>query len=75
MISWLQFSFQYLDPNHPPPKKEEEGPSCKNPGWIGDGYCDDQTNTKACKWDGGDCCKEIVKKDYCTECKCKNEKS
>ena len=25
-------------------------------GWVGDGFCDDVTNTESCTYDGGDCC-------------------
>ena len=38
--------------------------------WIGDGYCDDVTNTEVCNYDGGDCCLENVVVDYCIECLC-----
>ena len=24
--------------------------------WVGDGYCDDETNSENCNYDGGDCC-------------------
>ncbi len=27
-----------------------------DPARVGDGICDDETNTEACNWDGGDCC-------------------
>ena len=38
--------------------------------WKGDGYCDDENNNPGCEWDGGDCCKENIKKTYCKDCKC-----
>ena len=28
---------------------------CEKSNWIGDGYCDDFTNTPDCNFDGGDC--------------------
>ena len=40
-------------------------------GWIGDGSCDDHTNTELCSYDGGDCCLEpVIKDDYCIDCIC-----
>ena len=39
--------------------------------WIGDGTCDDETNTPECDYDGNDCCKLYIKDDSCTECECK----
>ena len=38
--------------------------------YIGDGYCDDVTNLPECNHDGGDCCGDDVKTDYCNECIC-----
>ena len=38
--------------------------------WIGDDYCDDVTNNAECGYDGGDCCGDDVKTDYCNECIC-----
>ena len=38
--------------------------------WIGDGECDDATNNAECGYDGGDCCGDDVKTDYCNECIC-----
>ena len=29
---------------------------CVHKDWIGDGFCDDLTNTPGCNYDGGDCC-------------------
>ena len=37
---------------------------------IGDGYCDDFTNSEVCNYDGGDCCGEDILTDYCNECQC-----
>merc|ERR1712156_424504 len=42
---------------------------CGGP-FNGDGYCDDDYNTAACKYDSGDCCGPNVKKHFCIECKC-----
>ena len=41
-----------------------------NPIWIGDGYCDDETNNAGCHFDGGDCCGVNVITQYCNECIC-----
>ncbi len=38
--------------------------------WIGDSFCDDETNTEECDFDGGDCCLDEVDTDYCTICEC-----
>ena len=38
--------------------------------WNGDGFCDDQNNNEACEFDGGDCCGDNVKTQYCTQCQC-----
>ena len=38
--------------------------------YIGDGYCDDVNNNEMCEFDGGDCCLEEVKTDFCTSCIC-----
>ena len=45
---------------------------CEKPEWIGDTYCDDETNNAACNWDGGDCCNNNNPdwKEYCTICEC-----
>ena len=39
-------------------------------GWVGDGYCDDHTNSELCLYDGGDCCLYAITDDYCTDCIC-----
>ena len=45
-------------------------PSFEGCQFSGDGYCDDQYNVIQCNFDGGDCCREDIKRDYCTECIC-----
>ena len=37
---------------------------------LGDGFCHDSANTKACQYDLGDCCRSYVNKTYCKECFC-----
>merc|ERR1712121_443218 len=44
--------------------------TCTTPQWVGDNYCDDNLNTAECHWDGGDCCGDDVKTNYCDECQC-----
>merc|ERR1719510_2033942 len=48
----------------PPPS------SCKYPNWKGDNYCDDENNNAGCEWDGGDCCGDDVKENFCSACEC-----
>ena len=38
--------------------------------WIGDTFCDDVNNKKACDFDGGDCCGNDVYSNFCTNCTC-----
>ena len=47
---------------------EGSSKGCAVPNWKGDSYCDDDNNTAACDWDGGDCCGGNTQ--YCSECKC-----
>ena len=42
---------------------------CKVQFIVGDGLCDDVTNTPECLFDGGDCCGGLT--PICTFCKCK----
>ena len=35
-----------------------------------DDYCDDENNNSGCNWDGGACCGDNVKKNYCYDCEC-----
>ena len=44
--------------------------ACYQPSWLGDGYCDDSTNSEVCQYDGGDCCGSNVNSQYCSECLC-----
>ncbi len=39
---------------------------------MADLVCDDVTNTKACFFDGGDCCLEDKETKYCTDCLCRH---
>ena len=41
--------------------------------WVGDGACDDVTNTGDCFYDGGDCCGSEMSKGVCLECQCKSQ--
>ena len=43
---------------------------CEFPSWIGDGWCDDETNNEVCEWDGGDCCGDNVNNLFCNVCRC-----
>ena len=43
---------------------------CSNPGWVGDGYCDDVTNNVQCGFDNGDCCGLNINTQYCQVCQC-----
>ena len=38
--------------------------------WKKDGECDDGNNNPGCEWDGGDCCGDKIKKDWCKDCIC-----
>ena len=46
------------------------GCESSNPSWIGDGYCDDETNNAGCHFDGGDCCGSNINTEWCAECNC-----
>ena len=45
-------------------------PNCQFTQWIGDGICDDDSNTPECDYDGGDCCTD-TEQTHCEECLCK----
>ena len=40
------------------------------PTLVGDGYCDDVTNTADCNYDGGDCCLDAIQTNFCFNCIC-----
>ena len=44
--------------------------ACLYAAWVGDRYCDDNTNTEECNFDGGDCCGPDKNNQYCKECQC-----
>ena len=46
-----------------------------HPQWLGDGFCDDITNTIECDYDGGDCCMSDINTQYCEECLCHSSTS
>ena len=40
---------------------------------MGNGYCNDETNSLECGYDGGDCCLgSDLETQFCTECQCLN---
>ena len=40
---------------------------------IGNGVCNDETNSAECQFDGGECCATCINTEYCTECLCHAE--
>ena len=46
---------------------------CHEPAWVGDGMCDDLTNTLECNYDGGDCCGTNIVTTECNICVCLDE--
>ena len=47
---------------------------CDNIPLVGDGVCNDESNTPVCNYDGGDCCLNVINIDHCSECICYLEK-
>ena len=43
---------------------------CKMFEFVGDGFCDDETNDELCDFDGGDCCDTKHDRSLCSECFC-----
>ena len=41
-----------------------------NTSLVNNGFCDDETNTENCFYDGGDCCGPCVIQIFCTVCEC-----
>ena len=55
--------------------EQEDGlpltPTCLGIGTsVGDGYCDDELNSRTCDFDGGDCCLLNKSRIRCSECQC-----
>ena len=48
---------------------------CLTPWLAGDGYCQDETNTAECSYDGGDCCLLTINSEHCTECICHHQEN
>ena len=38
--------------------------------YVGDGYCNDETNIAACMYDGLECCGSSINTEHCSDCKC-----
>ena len=38
--------------------------------FVGDGFCNDESNNAECNYDGGDCCLMNVNTDTCSDCNC-----
>ena len=45
-------------------------PGCDNVPLVGNGFCNDVTNSADCNFDGGDCCVENANTNSCSECAC-----
>ena len=45
-------------------------PGCNDTALVGNGFCNDETNTEICNYDGGDCCLNVVNKTQCSDCTC-----
>ena len=43
---------------------------CHNLTLVGNGLCDDETNTLECNFDDGDCCGSNITTTHCSECQC-----
>ena len=37
---------------------------------VGNEFCNDETNTADCNYDGGDCCGYNMNSEYCSQCEC-----
>ena len=55
-----------LNPSEP----QKTTDNCEYSDLIADGYCDDGNNNPECNFDGGDCCGNNVKTDFCSDCVC-----
>ncbi len=58
-----------------PEVRERDDSRCSaNSFMIGDGVCDEATNTEECLFDGNDCCLENKNTDLCQDCFCRLER-
>merc|ERR1712062_910596 len=66
VLDWIQSNMGSCGAAPAPPPAD----ACGSPHWKGDNYCDDENNNAGCEWDGGDCCGDDVKTQYCSACEC-----
>ena len=66
-LPWIK-SYMEVPTSNTPTEAPTEG--CKFPNYQGDNWCDDDNNNPGCNYDGGDCCGDNVKTDYCDACEC-----
>ena len=52
---------------------ETEPEGCAKEEWTTDEFCDDETNTEVCNWDGGACCLDAINDSFCVECICNTD--
>ena len=50
--------------------EESDSAGCAYRYLVGNGICDDESNTKECDLDGGDCCGDAIVTRFCQDCKC-----
>merc|ERR1719237_677813 len=43
---------------------------CQYDQLVDNGFCDDVSNTPECNYDGGDCCKSPLLRNFCRDCIC-----
>ena len=55
-------------------RKKEHFLGCLHIADIGDGWCSDEANTEQCNFDGGDCCGDFPKNDFCSACWCHTDR-
>merc|ERR1711994_354631 len=71
VLDWVNSYVSLCESTDPAPTNEPPT-GCALPAWKGDDYCDDENNTAACDWDGGDCCNNTNEgwDNFCTACQC-----
>ncbi len=68
--SFLALQVPFEESTCEPTIEEETGCFHAHLFLAGDGYCDDQTNSILCHFDGGDCCTASIVDHFCQECIC-----